>query len=637
MGARLLHRFEHGGKRFVIDPETCFCFECDEISWDVLEHFPEAPVNRVLYLLKDKHPAKELEEVLGELEWLRGSKSILSSLKMEQQQKAFELERGLRRLEISAAKRNTNPSAPASAPAPRGTWFSKKQTPETATDPSLTARVRRAAAVLLARGADGVPLRLDLAGPLGQTNYEALLPVLREAFALARVAGKTLHVALGVTTEGEEALGDALVTYSVVCTRAEHLDPAIGTLRGGSRALPKSFAALPDGANGEASLCPRGKTFAGAVKALHAAGFKAIHLDLDTFYAVTTPVEAANELRACAEFYASALLKADYFRLEPIAAIFNRIYLGTPIRRTDPAGLSLLHVDDAGDIYPSRSFAGHAAHRIGNLDDDSFEPAQLARYEDVGSVTTPACFSCWARNACGGGAAAVHEARTGSFRTPDPDWCEGQRAWLESAIATFNQLSGAGVNFARVYGELGKSTKPSLFTMVKAAFQMNIGLRPLGEADAELLTKWQNFNDAAYFTFNETGLLMATKYDREMDALYPKGYEFEFLLLRKGGEPMGLLRIRPLNTPGTAMAWVYLRNEADYANEGVRKSFRFLLGEAGKQQGLHHLVVPAGPFDAGLASFLAATGFEPTGSQREALFLRSAYHDVTWHGVALNS
>ena len=71
MSGPALHRFEVDGHFYALDPESCFCFECDAISWDVLEHYPHTPVNRILALLEDKHPRVELEEVVGELEWLR--------------------------------------------------------------------------------------------------------------------------------------------------------------------------------------------------------------------------------------------------------------------------------------------------------------------------------------------------------------------------------------------------------------------------------------------------------------------------------------------------------------------------------------------------------------------------------------
>ena len=51
MALPAIHRFERAGKRFAIDPETCFCFECDAVSWDVLDHYPHEPVNRIYHLL----------------------------------------------------------------------------------------------------------------------------------------------------------------------------------------------------------------------------------------------------------------------------------------------------------------------------------------------------------------------------------------------------------------------------------------------------------------------------------------------------------------------------------------------------------------------------------------------------------
>ncbi|MBM3290784.1 MAG: hypothetical protein FJY92_11595, partial [Candidatus Hydrogenedentes bacterium] len=61
-----LHRFIEGDRRFAIDPETCFCFECDEISWEVLEYYPHASATRIFHLLGERYSTKELEEVIGE-------------------------------------------------------------------------------------------------------------------------------------------------------------------------------------------------------------------------------------------------------------------------------------------------------------------------------------------------------------------------------------------------------------------------------------------------------------------------------------------------------------------------------------------------------------------------------------------
>jgi radical SAM protein with 4Fe4S-binding SPASM domain len=562
--------------------------------------------------------------------------------KPEQQRAALELDRGLRRIEVwpgvgIPSTRNIDvPKAPR-----RGFFSSTARTPD-ATAPSNTmqAVLLRAGTLLVARGAPGESLRFGMRWDGTPRDTGEALSVARETFTVAAMAGKQLHVAFSCAFTGTGALEGHRMVYRVICTTQAALDAAISALgdaASGPRAAAKAFAALPDGATGEAQLEPQTPRFAEAVEALHSAGLNVIEVDMEAPFLAQKGVRAADvaqELQRCAEYYAAALAKGDYFRLEPIAGLFHRIYLGMPARRTDPTGLWALVADGAGAVYPSSAFLGREEHRVGNIMTDGLDLQRLARYEDIGAVTTPVCYGCWARNLCGGGPAVVHDALTGSFRTPSTDWCNAQRAWMQAAIAAFNTLSGEGVNFARLYGQLGKRAKVSLFTMVRAAFQMNIGLRPLGEADAELLTKWENFCDAAYFTFTETGLLMATKYDREMDALHPKGHEFEFLLLRKNGAPMGLLRLRPLPMPGAAMAWIYLRNTGDYADESVRKSFRFVLGEAGKQQGIGRLLAPCGPFDGGLEDFLKATGFTHSGDQREALYLRGAYHPVSWFSAA---
>ena len=76
---------------------NCFCFECDAFTRDALDYYPHEPVNRVLYLLKDKHPEKELLEVIGELEYLRVTKAILTPENdrkwMEEAQKTAALKR----------------------------------------------------------------------------------------------------------------------------------------------------------------------------------------------------------------------------------------------------------------------------------------------------------------------------------------------------------------------------------------------------------------------------------------------------------------------------------------------------------------------------------------------------------------
>jgi uncharacterized protein len=630
MPATTLHRFESDGKRFVIDSETCFCFECDAISWDVLEYYPQTPANHILHLLEDRYARKELEEVIGELEWLRSCKSILPALKQEDLPKTYELERGLKRLTVVISE-----AVPGAVPKSGKGWFASGSGAPAAGAPEW---FDEAVNLLLARSGPQKTLDLELRFPASPSSLDRWAARCAAALKTARMAGKELTVAFHVTplTVAKPPRG---LAGHVLGARLELQHPAdpLSALREYAAALnqlgalAKVFQSSKPGIGGRLTLVPGGPDFSGAVEVLHEAGFRAIDIDLDSAFVrnrALDPEAMLGGLHQAAVYYAKRLLEHKYFRLDPVAPLFLRIYHGTPERRSDPAGLHELAIDPHGVHFPSPLFIGNEEFVLGSVTDGTLDEDHLRRFEDVGALTTPECLRCWARNLCGGGTAAVHQALSGSFRQPHEPWCDAQRAWMERAVAAFNLLSSEGVNFTRMYSYLGHTAKPSLFQMVRAAFRMNVGLRPIEEADAALLTRWENWNDAAYFTFTESGMLIATRYDREMDSLHPRGYEQEFILIRKNGGPFGLLKIRPDRIPGTALVWIYMRNAEDYTSAAVRKSFQTLLKEVGGQQGLRALLTPVGPAENPLAMFLQSVGFEPAGELREALYLHGDYHPV---------
>jgi uncharacterized protein len=611
-----LHRFELGGHRFAIDVDTCFCFQCDDISWDVLEYYPHEPVNRIYHLLGEKHDREELQEVVGELEWLRNTNSILPRISREQQAKDFEFDRGLKRLTVLG----------------------------------IGAHAGAAVHLLLNRSEAHRALELEFWFDGAIRDPARLAALCDEAFAAASLAGKTLEVHLRVRDLEVGKRPHALEGHAIHA-QLEFKDRTAAAKRIGAFAkarlgtlsrLRKALGDAADGYAGRIIVRPEHPAYGGAAAALREAGFSLIEVALDEAFVVRPELEIAamfDGLRETADYYAERLLGHEYFRLDPIASLFWRIHNGTPIRRADPVGTNALAVGEDGAIYSSPLLSGDEAFRLGSIAEGVIDEDAVRAYEDVGTLTTSVCMKCWARSLCGGGSASVHHALTGNFREPNETWCSAQRAWMSAAVAAFNTLSSSGVNFTRVYSNLDATAtaRPSLFTLARAAFRMNIGMRPLAEADAELLAGWENWNRSAYFLLNERNIGTANQYDREMDALHPRPGEFETLLLHKNGDPFGLFKIRPDTFPGVAEGFLYFHDADAYDSDAVRKSFRMVLKEASGQQAIQRLTVAAAIWEEGLMRFLEGVGFTREGVLREAIYARGKYHDVVAYRIAPES
>ncbi len=639
MGERVaIHRFELDGRRFAIDPETCFCFECDAVSWDVLEHYPHETAQRIYHLLGDRHDLKELSEVLGELEWLRASKSILPAYTQEELQKHFEIDSGLKRVTVRLPRESG-----ASSPARRG-WFVRGAAQPA---PGIAGRVQEAVTLLLGRSQKQQDLHLEFIEERSRFNPEALAGFCVSAMQSASLAGKNLTVSFRVDGVSLDGMGGVLHGHNVsAAIEFRESADAARSLAAFAKALesrsPERLAkAMQPGGehiSGRLIVQPGHPAFGGVAAALHQAGFTLIELDLDGSFVVHPELAPDAMLPAMTETavaYAQTLLKGAYFRLDPIATLFWRIYSGLPMRRTDPIGTNELVIDEDGAVYPSRHFVGLSPFRCGSVAEGRLDNDRIKPYEDVGALTTAPCIDCWARHLCGGGTAAVHHALTGSFRTPHEAWCDAHRAWLASAVSAFNMLSSAGVSFTNLYHRLGRLPRPSLFAMARAAFRPGIGVRPIEESDADWLVKWENWNEATYFTYSIGGALLTTKYDREMDAAHPSLDVQEMVLTKTDGTAFGLVRLQPEMLDGVVRARVYLRHEADYADESIRKGFRGLLKEALGHQSLRRALAPAGAHDASLRSFLEGSGFTRIGVEREGLYLHGRYLDV-WHYEAVS-
>jgi uncharacterized protein len=654
MAKTRIHRFEINGKRFAIDPETCFCFECDQVSWDVLEHYPEKSITAIAAALREEHPEREVLEVVGELEWLRSTDSILKDLKPSDLYDRFQLNTGLHTVTVVLGEEDSSGEADASAQTKtsRRGWFGRAsgngaQAPIPA---SHRARETASAAVrlLLNRSEKQQGLTLQFVENGRVRDADLLGELCREALRDAALAGKKLTVAVRIDDPAVDNLPEGLRGHRL-SVRADFREPsqAAEQMKSFGRAswpdlqrIAKALQGEADAFSGRAIVQPESPDYAEAVPELHKAGFRIIELDLHGVYSSrpeTQPSEMLPALNQTAQFYARRLLQGDYFQVHPLAGLFNQIHEGKPVSRSDPAGLNELAVSADGVVYPSRRMLGQEAFQVGNVLEGQLDEDRLSTFHDVGGLTTGVCRRCWARNLCGGGDTSVHHALSGSHRQPFEPWCEAQREWMESAVAAFNILSAEGVNFSRIYQSFGGSGKRlSLVKLARAALQTNALVRPIEEADAEMLVRWENWNDASYFVLHPRSLLLATAYDREMDAIHPETMEQEMVVTRRNGQPIGLVRMGPDAAPGVARAGLFLANEGDYAAADLARSFRFFLGEAGKQQEFRRVVVDAADREPALQGFLEKLGFKRAGTLRQALYLHGAHEDVGVYALDLN-
>lgn len=623
----VLHRFEHGGKRYAIDVETCFCFECDAISWDVLEYYPHTTPNRIVHLLREVHDPVEVGEVISELEWLRATKSIIPHTRPQDIPNLFTIEQGVKHVAVIV------PSEEAAAVRAQRRWFSRHEAHVEA--PKALEVARAALTLLFARSCEQKDLRFELlvgevAEPVSVVERLAV-----EAHRVAAVAGKKMTVSATVAIAGGfHAHGFSVrIDISAPEAVAEHMQ---AVLRAGNAINRLVKAAHPDADHirGTAVLRPGSPHFADAVRALHDAGFNDIELDVESPFVQDPGLDAVafhEGLSEAAQYYAERLLKNDYFRIEPLASLFARIYHGMPTRRTDPSGVQSLTIDAEGGIWPSAYFIGRDDARLGNVLTGEWRDEPAARFADIGVTGTSACMRCWARHLCGGGSAIVNQVRSGSFRKPELSWCDAQRAWAAAAVSAFNMLSSQGVHFTRIYQSLNRKSRPGFFQFARTALKMSVIMRPLAESDAAMLREWENWNEASYFLLKPNGTLLTTQYDREMDALYPYGNVQEMLLTTRRGDPIGLVKMKPDKWAGTHQAWLYLHRESDYRAPAVRSGFKELLKHIAGPQDIRRVTFYAAAYEKPLRDFLTACDFSHEGVLREALYLTDAYHDVHIH------
>ena len=101
------------------------------------------------------------------------------------------------------------------------------------------------------------------------------------------------------------------------------------------------------------------------------------------------------------------------------------------------AGNEYVAVTPDGDIYPCHQFVGRDGFRMGSGLDDTFDRDIQKKFANNTVLTKEKCRDCWARFYCSGGCAANAHAFHGDISQPYDLECQMERKRLECAMAIY--------------------------------------------------------------------------------------------------------------------------------------------------------------------------------------------------------
>ncbi|HOV33080.1 MAG TPA: SPASM domain-containing protein [Candidatus Hydrogenedens sp.] len=602
-----IHTFERNGKYFAIDVQNTFCFECDEITHDILQYYPENAQNKILHILSSKYSKTELLEVWGELEWLRSIGSILKHQKIETWANALTQNIGLDTLSFLIKKDQLE-------------QFQKIM-------PSALLR-----ALPQVKTQQKFRINLIFAEKINtfKSCYEVISELLSHIFPLNE-KNININLCLPITNHIRETLKisrDEKIFFIFENTTLELLQ-RLDTYG------ENEFSKLLNEQRGKVLFLPTFLPFIPTIEKFLNSGIKRIVLDPFAPFILNPEINIADffhELTDLTILYTQQLKKGNQYLLAPVMEYFLNIQHGNSVKRRDPAGAEEWFITPDGDVYGGYLYYKNNLCRLGNIQSSDIPITGSESVYSLGINTTPLCTHCWAKNICGGGCGAVHHQLSGKVTEPCIDWCNLQREWIEEIIVQYQELNNAGVSLSPDVQVNTEKQHPGRLTVLKHIFQglfkEQIVIRPLRPQDEEWLCQWETWNENVYFTLNEGNILTTTQHEKEQEILNPnKTYE-EWAIIDKKSNPRGLLKIQPHRIPNLAIISIYFHNSEDYDNRDIQESFQNILNQVKNRFPKKHWLIPVIPEDKSLIQFVEALNFHKAGTARDSFFLHKKYHHL---------
>lgn len=604
---RPIHTFERDRKFFAVDVHNTFCFECDKITRDVLQYYPENPQNKIVQVLSGKYPKRELIEVINELEYLCSIGSILKHQKMETWAQSLTQNNYLNTLSFLLNNKNLS---------------------EVENIIALT--LLHALPYVQANQKFQINLWFNEEWEVSQEDIGSFIKTLLEKF-LIKEKNLQMNLYLSIPAFVRDKIkigenGEFFIVFSKI--DSDVINSIENTIK-------TEFQNLLNNQKGYVLYFPTKVPFHSVIDGLLNYGVKKIILDPFAPLILSSDANIGmlfQELLDLTKNYTQHLKKGNRYILEPIMQLFLNIQNGNPIKRQDPAGAQEWLITPEGDVYGGYLYYKKNICKMGNIFKDEIPLKEAEGVYRLSVNTMPVCINCWAQHFCGGGHGALHHQFTGKVSEPSPEWCDAQRKWIEEIIVQYQELNNAGIALSSellITTDIQKTGRLTVLKHVfRSFFREYISLRPLQPQDEEWLTDWETWNDNIYFTLTNGNILTTTHHEKEQEILNTiKDYE-EWVIVDKKSRPRGLLRIQPQTIPNLSVVYIYFHNPDDYLNKDIQENFQTLFNRIKNRFPRNRWLIPVCAYDIKIVSFIEKLNFQKVGIFRDALFLHNQYHPI---------
>ncbi|HHY82325.1 MAG TPA: thioether cross-link-forming SCIFF peptide maturase [Clostridiales bacterium] len=441
----MIHKFEIGGIRLVLDVHSGAVHIIDELIWDLLDFGPEFPWEAVNAALGQKYGSETLKEGLEEIRELIDAQMLYTSWD-PQDKPAMAGEPVIKAMCLHAAHDcNLRCSY---CFASTGDFKGERGLLDLETG-------KKALEFLVQHSGHRRNLEVDFFGGEPMMNFEVVKKLVQYGRELEKQYNKKFKFT--ITTNGL-LLDDEAINYinrefvNVVISidgRPEvhnHLRKTRTGMGSYDLIVPKAVK-LAESRNQKdyyvrGTFTKYNKDFDKDVLHLADLGFKQISVE---------PVVASEE----EEYHLSA---------EDLPEIFNayeRLMQAYRDRKNQGCGFNFFHfmvdleqgpcaakrsmgcgagneyiaVTPTGDIYPCHQFVGDEEFRMGNVLNTTFNKKMQKMFGSSNVFTKEKCAACWAKFYCSGGCAANAQHFSGSINEPYELGCEMEKKRLECALA----------------------------------------------------------------------------------------------------------------------------------------------------------------------------------------------------------